>query len=458
MNPLPEAVTRIPQPADGRPVIAVVGGGFGGLEFCKRFRGDAHVVLIDRQNHHLFQPLLYQVAMAGLSAPDVAAPIRSVLSRYRRVSTHMGEVREVNLAARTLATGSVVIEWDWLVLAVGGVTSYFGRDEWSEYAFGLKTLDDALRIRSHILSSFERAENEPDPDERARLMTIVVVGGGPTGVELAGAMAELAHRVFRRDFRLIDPSESRVVLVEAADRILGAFTPNLSDSARRQLEDLGVDVRLESRVLDVRKDGVRIAGPLGVETIETRNVLWGAGVEGNPLMRAIQPPIGLDRAGRAEVQPDLSIPGHARVFMIGDAAAVDQDGDLVPGLAPAAIQMGRHVARIIQRELNEETDPSARPRFTYADKGIMATIGRRRAIAMFGPVRATGFIAWLMWLFVHLMTLVGFRNRLAVFFEWTWQYLTYQRGARIITKPEDREKVREYDRPSGHGHEPESPR
>ncbi len=219
-----------------------------------------------------------------------------------------------------------------------------------------------------------------------------------------------------------------------------------------------MDVRLESRVLDVRQDGVRIAGPLGVETIETRNVLWGAGVEGNPLLRAIQPSIGLDRAGRAEVQPDLSIPGHARVFMIGDAAAVDQDGDLVPGLAPAAIQMGRHVARIIQRELNEETDPSARPRFTYADKGIMATIGRRRAIAMFGPVRATGFIAWLMWLFVHLMTLVGFRNRLAVFFEWTWQYLTYQRGARIITKPEDREKVREYDRPSGHGHEPESPR
>ncbi|MCL7960116.1 MAG: FAD-dependent oxidoreductase, partial [marine benthic group bacterium] len=262
--------TRIARPADGRPVVVVVGGGFGGLEFCKRFRGDAHVVLIDRQNHHLFQPLLYQVAMAGLSAPDVAAPIRSVLASRARVSTHMGEVRAVDLSARTVATADVEIEWDWLVLAVGGVTSYFGRDDWSSHALGLKTLDDALRIRSHILTSFERAENEPDPDERARLMTIVVVGGGPTGVELAGAMAELAHRVFRQDFRLIDPSESRIVLVEATDRILSAYTPGLSDSARRQLEDLGVDVRLESRVLDVKADGVRIAGPLGGETIETR--------------------------------------------------------------------------------------------------------------------------------------------------------------------------------------------
>ncbi|MBT8478781.1 MAG: FAD-dependent oxidoreductase, partial [Gemmatimonadetes bacterium] len=357
-------------------------------------------------------------------------------SRYRRVSTHMGEVREVNLAARTLVAGNAVIEWDWLVLAVGGVTSYFGRDEWSDQAFGLKTLDDALRIRSHILSSFERAENEPDPAERARLMTIVVVGGGPTGVELAGAMAELAHRVFRKDFRFIDPSQSRVVLVEATDRILSAYTPGLSDSARRQLEDLGVEVRLESRVLDVREDGVRIAGPLGAETIETRNVLWGAGVAGHPLLRSVVPSIQLDPAGKAVVLADLSLPGHPRAFAIGDAAAVDQDGDLVPALAPAAIQMGRHVARLIERELSEETEPSARPRFTYADKGTMATIGRRRAIAMFGPIRASGFIAWLMWLFVHLMTLVGFRNRVAVFFEWTWQYVTYQRGARIITKPE----------------------
>lgn len=435
-----ELPARLPRPADGRPVVVVVGGGFGGLEFCKKFRGDAHVVLIDRQNHHLFQPLLYQVAMAGLSAPDVAAPIRSVLSRHRRVSTHMGEVRAVNLGAGTVTVAGTEIEWDWLVLAVGGVTSYFGRDEWSAHAPGLKTLDDALRIRSHILTSFERAENEPDADERRRLMTIVVVGGGPTGVELAGAMSELAHRVFRKDFRRIDPAQSRVVLVEATDRILGAFTEGLSDSARRQLEDLGVEVRLESRVLDVRQDGVRVAGPLGVETIETRNVLWGAGVAGHPLFRSVQPPVDLDRAGKVAVLPDLSIPGHPRAFVIGDAAAVEQGSQPVPALAPAAIQMGRHVARIIQRELNEETDPSARPRFTYADKGIMATIGRRRAIAMFGPIRATGFIAWLMWLFVHLMTLVGFRNRLAVFFEWTWQYLTYQRGARIITKPEARER------------------
>jgi len=434
-------------------VVVVVGGGFGGLEFCKRFRGDAHVVLIDRQNHHLFQPLLYQVAMAGLSAPDVAAPIRSVLASRARVSTHMGEVRAVDLTARTVATADVEIEWDWLILAVGGVTSYFGRDEWSRHALGLKTLDDALRIRSHILTSFERAENELDPDERARLMTIVVVGGGPTGVELAGAMAELAHRVFRKDFRLIDPSESRIVLVEATDRILSAYTPGLSDSARRQLEDLGVEVGLESRVLDVRDDGVRIAGPLGVETIETRNVLWGGGVAGHPLLGSLTPHLELDPAGKALVRPDLSIPGHPRVFVIGDAAALEQDGEPVPALAPAAMQMGRHVAKIIEREAAQShPDPKARPRFQYADKGIMATIGRRRAIAMLGPIRATGLIAWLMWLFVHLMTLVGFRNRLAVFFEWTWQYVTYQRGARIITTPEARD-----DRPRGSGHEPEYP-
>ena len=431
--------SRIGRPPDGRPRIVVVGAGFGGLEACKRLGPAAEVVLVDRQNHHLFQPLLYQVAMAGLSAPDVAAPIRSILAKRRNVSTHMGEVTGVDLAERTVLVGEVDIEWDWLVLAPGGVTTYFGRDEWEAHAPGLKTLEDALRIRSHILTSYERAENEVDVDERRRLMTIVVVGGGPTGVELAGAMAELAHRVFRRDFRQIDPSESRVVLVEATDRILGAFTPPLSKSARKQLEDLGVEVRLESRVLDVQEDGVRIAGPMGVETIETRNVLWGAGVAGHPLLRSVRPTVELDPSGGAIVEPDLSLPGHPRAFVIGDAARATSGGEPVPGVAPAAIQMGRHVAKIINRELDGADPGGSRPAFRYVDKGIMATIGRRRAIAMSGPIRASGGLAWLMWLFVHLMTLVGFRNRVAVFFEWMWQYLTYQRGARIITSPETRE-------------------
>jgi NADH dehydrogenase len=430
--------TRIPRPEDGRPVVAVVGAGFGGLEFCKRFRGDAHVILIDRQNHHLFQPLLYQVAMAGLAAPDVAAPIRSVLSRHPAVSTHMGEVRSVDLSARELRVDDVVIEWDWLVLAPGGVTSYFGHDEWRHHALGLKTLADALAIRSHILTSFERAENERDAVERSRLMTIVVVGGGPTGVELAGAMAELAHRVFRKDFRHIDPTQSRVVLVEAEDRILGAFPPELSARGKRQLEDLGVEVRLDCRVLDVGSDSVSIAGPEGEESIETRNVLWGGGLAGHPLMRTLED-VQLDRADRVLVQPDLSIPGHPRAFVIGDAAALEIDGSPVPALAPAALQMGRHVARIVGRGVGENGPvPGERMAFRYVDKGIMATIGRRRAIAVSGPIRATGFIAWLMWLFVHLMTLVGFRNRMAVFLEWTWGYLTWQRGARIITSPDER--------------------
>jgi NADH dehydrogenase len=431
--------TPLPRPADGRPVVAVVGAGFGGLEFCKRFRGDAHVILIDRQNHHLFQPLLYQVAMAGLSAPDVAAPIRHVLSGNRRVRTHMGEVRKIDLHARQLHADEVVIDWDWLVLAPGGVTGYFGNDEWAEHALGLKTLEDALRIRSHILTSFEQAENELDEAERRRLMTIVVVGGGPTGVELAGAMAELAHRVFRRDFRRIDPTEARVILLEALDEILGAFPPDLSESARRQLEELGVEVRLKCMVRDVRGDGVTIEGPGGEENIETRNVLWGAGIAGNPLLRSLTG-VELDRAGRVPVLPDLSIPDHPNAFVIGDAATVEEeDGGEVPGLAPAAIQMGRHVARLIGSELEDEArSPDERPPFSYTDRGMMATIGRSRAIASAGPIKASGLFAWLFWLFVHLMTLVSFRNRLVVFVQWLWQYVTYQRGARIITRPADR--------------------
>lgn len=424
-----------PAPDGRRPLVAVVGAGFGGLEFCKRFRGDADVLLIDRQNHHLFQPLLYQVAMAGLSAPDVAAPIRSVLARHRRVRTLMAEVERIDLAGRTLVAGGHIVRWDWLVVSVGGVTSYFGRDEWRAYAPGLKTLQDALTIRTRILTSYEKAESELDPEERLRRMTIVVVGGGPTGVELAGAMAELAHRVFRRDFRRIDPTESRVVLVEATDRILGVFPPELSDRAARQLADLGVELRLSTRVRDISADRVVLDGPDGVQTIETRNVLWAAGVSAHSLVRDLG--VDVDRAGRARVLPDLSLPGHPGAFVIGDAAVVEVDGEPLPGLAPVAMQMGRHVAGIIAREISSSgSNDGSRHPFEYRDRGAMATIGRRRAIAVVGPIRASGWIAWLLWLFVHLMTLVGFRNRVFVFFEWMWQYCTYQRGARIITAPE----------------------
>jgi NADH:ubiquinone reductase (H+-translocating) len=347
-----------------RPRIVVVGAGFGGLTFCKTFRGDADVLLIDRQNHHLFQPLLYQVAMAGLSAPEIAAPIRGVLARRSRVTTVMAEVAEVDLAARTLRAGRTDWSWDYLVLAPGGVTTWFGREEWMRRAPGLKTLRDALEIRTRILTAFERAETETDERERARLTTIAVVGGGPTGVELAGAMAELAHRVLRRDFRRVDPTRARVLLVEATDRILRAFPPELSERATGQLRELGVDVRLRTRVEEIEGGRIRLLGPAGPEEVETRNVLWAAGVSASPLLGFVRPAVPRDRSGRARVGPDLGIPGFPRAFVIGDAARVDAGGGEVPGLAPAAMQMGRFVARLLEREIRPgggESDPALRP-------------------------------------------------------------------------------------------------
>lgn len=431
----PAASPAIEQPTDpARPNVVVIGAGFAGLTFCKRFRrrpGNAEIVLIDRQNHHLFQPLLYQVAMAALSATDIAAPIRSVLARRRDITSLLADVTGIDPVRKRVTTTEGFVPYDYLVLAAGGRTSYFGNDHWEKHAPGLKTLDDALRIRRNVLTAFERAETTLDTDEQERLMTIVVVGGGPTGVELAGSMAELIHRVFKRDFRRIDIATARVILIESNPRLLKVYPESLSQSALKQLQSLGVEVRLGVRVSDVDALGVELNDGT---RIETRNVLWGAGVAASPLTEAF-PDAPRDRGGRIEVLPDLSVPGHPEVFAVGDLIRLtDPDGQQVPGVAPAAMQSGAHAAKLIATELKVGPQPPAqRPAFDYWDKGSMATIGRRRAVAWFGKLRFGGLPAWLAWLGVHLMFLVTFRSKVSVFIQWCYAYLSFGRGARIIT-------------------------
>jgi len=411
------------------PRIVVLGAGFGGLTFCQRFRGPGRITLIDKTNHHLFQPLLYQVAMAGLAAPDIAAPIRSVLRRKRHVTVLMDTVTRIDLQQRRVVTERREVEYDYLVIALGGRTSYFGHDAWEAIAPGLKTLDDAMRMRRQVIGSFERAESTDDEAERRRLMTIAVVGGGPTGVELAGAMAELAKRVFRRDFRRIDPTQARVLLIEAGDRVLGGYPPDLCEKAKVQLEQLGVEVRLNAPVTRLEPDRVELGTG---EVIESHNMLWGAGVQACDVVAAMQ--VEHAGGGRINVERDLSVPGHREVFAIGDNAQVLQkDGSPVPGVAPAAMQMGKHVAKLISHEVRHgRMDDGQRPTFRYWDKGTMATIGRRRAVARVGRFKFTGLLAWLAWLAIHLIFLVGFRNKVAVLFDWGYSYFTYGRGARII--------------------------
>jgi NADH dehydrogenase len=411
----------------GRKRIVVLGAGFGGLAFCRSFRHpEAEVVLIDRQNHHLFQPLLYQVATAGLSAPEIAQPIRSILSDRPDVEVRMADVTDIDVAGRRVITGVGEFPYDYLVVALGGRSSYFGRPEWEQHAPGLKTLDDAQRMRRELLLAFEQAENSTDPDERRRLMTVVVVGGGPTGVELAGACAELARVVLKADFRKIDPGLARVVLVEGSSRLLGQFPESLGQEAQRELEAIGVEVRCGERVQDIRKGEVVLQG----EVIQAANILWGAGVSASPLTARLGVP--LDRSGRVRVEPDLSLPGRPEVFAVGDlAAVVDCDGQVVPGVSPAAIQEAQHVATQLEEELNGY--PGPRRPFDYWDKGSMATIGRSAAVAKIGNLELTGWVAWAAWLLVHLLFLVGFRNRVAVLWQWTYSYFTYRRGARIIT-------------------------
>ena len=410
--------------------IVVLGAGFGGLTFCQAFNHpQARVTLVDRQNHHLFQPLLYQVATAGLSAPEIAQPVRSILSDRPSVTVLLDTVVDFNLAEKKVFLEKNTLAYDYLVLALGGVTSYFGHPEWEQFAPGLKSLDDALRIRRRILLAFENAENETDPATRDRLMTIVVVGGGPTGVELAGAFAELVRRVLRKDFRRIDPAQARVVLIEAGPRVLAHLPPGLSASAQRQLEKLGVEVRVGAKVKTITQGRVE---PENGQIIEAENIIWAAGVSASPLTPKLR--TELDHAGRVKVKPDLSLPGHPEIFAIGDMALVlDQDGKPVPGVSPAAMQMARKIARIIRDELDLGAGHAGRPPFKYWDKGTMATIGRSAAVAKIGKLEFNGFLAWIAWLFVHLIFLIGFRNKLAVLLQWTYSYLAYKRGARIVT-------------------------
>jgi NADH dehydrogenase len=408
--------------------VVVLGAGFGGITFCKELKHPkARITIVDRQNHHLFQPLLYQVATAGLAAPDIAQPIRSILREHPDLTVLMDSVEDIHLADRKVVLSKQTLEFDYLVMGLGGITTYFGHPEWETVAPGLKTLDDAVRIRRDVLLAFEKAETAPTAEDRERLTTLVVVGGGPTGVELAGAFAELARHVLVRDFRRIDPSKARVILIEASPVVLSHLPSELAAIGQRQLEALGVDVRTNTRVLAIREGFVETTGG----TICAENVIWAAGVGASPLTRRLG--VELDRAGRVKVNPDLSVPGFPHAFAIGDMASlIDKNGVLVPGVSPAAMQEARHVAKILKDEF-DMGQKANRPAFAYFDKGTMATIGRSAAVAKIKDLELTGFTAWIAWLFVHLIFLVGFRNKVAVLLQWFYSYLAYRRGSRIIT-------------------------
>jgi NADH dehydrogenase len=410
------------------PHLVIVGGGFGGLDAARALAGaPVRITLIDRQNYHLFQPLLYQVATASLSPGDIASPIRWVLRHQSNVRVLLAEVRGIEVAARRIVMrGSHVettIPYDYLIVATGATHAYFGRPEWASRAPGLKTLDDALEIRRQVLLAFEAAEQETDPLAARRLLTFVVVGGGPTGVELAGALAEIARHSLREDFRSINPESARIVLIEASHDLLGAFPEPLRHAARQSLERLGVEVRTGSPVTVVDEEGVTTAG----ERIAAQTVLWAAGVAASPLARMIGIPV--DRAGRVPAEPDLTVPGHPEIFVAGDICSLQQDGAPLPGVAQVAKQEGVHAARNVLRAIRGEPLRA----FRYRDYGNMATIGRGSAVAAIGRVKISGFVAWLIWLFIHIFWLIGFRNRLAVLSEWAWAYVTMQRRVRLIT-------------------------
>src|SRR5271169_560581 len=410
---------------DSKPRIAIIGAGFGGLQATLHLaRLPVHITLIDRRNYHTFQPLLYQVATAGLSPGEIAAPIRWIVRGRRNIEVLLGEVQDFDLAQRRVKLADLEIPYDYLIVAAGASHAYFGHDEWEPFAPGLKTIEDALEIRRRVLLAFELDERQAASGGPQQPLNFVIVGGGPTGVELAGTLAEISRRVLADEFKSIDPKSTRIILLEGGPRILPAYPDDLSSSAEEQLRHLGVEVRTSTMVTGIEPAAVH----MGENHISAAVILWAAGVAASPLGKKLGAPI--DRAGRVLVNPDLSIPGHPEVFVIGDLAALkDENGKWLPGVAPVAIQQGDWVAETIARDLEHQP----RRNFHYHDKGSLATIGRAAAVAQFGTFELSGYFAWLAWLFIHILFLIGFRNRLLVMIQWAWSYLTYERGARLIT-------------------------
>ena len=413
--------------------VVILGGGFGGLSAARRLKGvPVDVTLIDRCNYHLFQPLLYQVATGSLSPANISGPLRQVLKRHKNVTVLLGEAIDIDSANRRVVLSDGVVGYDTLVVATGSSHQYFGHDEWEQYAPGLKTIEDATDMRSRILLAFEAAEREENPEKLKEWMTFVIVGAGPTGVELAGALGEIANDTLKHDFRRINPAEARIILVEGTDRVLPAYPPKLSEAARKMLERLKVTVRTGAMVTDVKARSVTIKAGEQTEVIPTRTILWAAGVLASPLGRALGKTLGakVDKAGRVIVEPDMTIPGHPEIFVIGDLSSFShQTGKPLPGVAQPAIQQGRYVAKVIERRLRGEKIPP----FHYFDKGNLATIGRGAAVADLNFMTLTGLPAWLIWIFLHLMYIVEFKNRLLIFLQWMWLYVTFDRAARLIT-------------------------